>query len=110
MGGIPVWQDIWIFHSWLVIYCALQWALVAFLVHSGTQVEASGALTGAVWINQNLAGLAGLQSLHTMRKIFQGDAIRDHGPQIQLSPLEQRGHLVPGLVHAAAVDALNGDA
>jgi len=31
---IPVWQDIWIFYSWLVISSALQWAFVASLVQT----------------------------------------------------------------------------
>src|SRR5580704_12695284 len=30
--------------------------------------------------------------------------------QIEFTVLEKRGHLIPGLVHATAVDALDGDA
>ncbi len=45
-----------------------------------------------------------------LEKVFHGDAIGDHGMKVELAMLEQRGHLIPGLVHAAAVDALHGDA
>jgi hypothetical protein len=29
---IPVWQDVWIFNSWLVVSSALEWAFIAFFV------------------------------------------------------------------------------
>jgi len=34
---IPVWQDVWIFYSWLVVSSALQWALVGFLVQTAVK-------------------------------------------------------------------------
>ncbi len=36
------------------------------------------------------------------------ESMRNDGPDIQAG-LQQDGHLVPGLVHLAAVDALNGE-
>src|SRR5450631_1544455 len=64
----------------------------------------------AVGIDENLTGFAGFQALHGFREIFHRDAVGYHGMQVEVVALEQRGHLVPGLVHAAAVDTLNGDA
>jgi hypothetical protein len=31
---VPVWQDFWIFNSWLVLSSAVEWALAAFVVQS----------------------------------------------------------------------------
>src|SRR5271157_3442651 len=64
----------------------------------------------SVWIHQYLAGFARFQAGHGFGKIFHRDAVGDYGVKIEASALEQGGHLVPGLVHAAAVDALNGEA
>src|SRR5579864_5472845 len=63
----------------------------------------------AVRVHQNLARLPRLQPLHALGEIFHCDAIRDHRVQVELAGFQQRGHLVPGLIHAAAVDALDGD-
>src|ERR1039457_864469 len=63
-----------------------------------------------VGIHQDLAGFAGFQELHAGCKILHCYAIGDDGMQVELVGLEQRGHLIPGLVHAAAVDALHGRA
>src|ERR1019366_3013917 len=38
------------------------------------------------------------------------NTVGDHGMQVKLVGLEQCGHLIPGLVHAASVDALHGRA
>src|SRR5579863_1345257 len=61
----------------------------------------------AVGIHQNLACLSGLQALHGLAEIFHRDSIGDHRMQVQFAALQQRGHLIPGLVHAASVDALD---
>ena len=29
---IPLWQDVWIFNSWLVLTSAIEWALVGFVI------------------------------------------------------------------------------
>jgi hypothetical protein len=29
---MPVWQDFWVFNSWLVLTSAVEWALVVFVV------------------------------------------------------------------------------
>jgi len=29
---IPLWQDVWIFNSWLVVTSGIEWALVAFVI------------------------------------------------------------------------------
>src|SRR5205823_2565875 len=63
---------------------------------------------GAVGIEQDLAGLASLQPLHAFAEVFHRNAISNHRMQIELARSEQRGHLIPGLVHQAAIDALNG--
>src|SRR5437762_13152341 len=60
-----------------------------------------------VWVDQNFAGLAGLQALHCRRKIFHCDAVGDCRAEVQLSGLEQCRHLISGLVHATAVDSLD---
>src|SRR5208337_1029969 len=68
------------------------------------------ALFHPVWIHQYLAGFTGFQAGHGFGKIFHRDAVGDYGVKIEASALEQGGHLVPRLVHAAAIDALNGQA
>src|SRR5271170_6902100 len=64
----------------------------------------------SVWVNQYLAGFARFQSGHGFRKILHRDAVGNHRMKIEASALQQSGHLIPGLVHAAPIDALNGDA
>src|SRR5690349_16924459 len=64
----------------------------------------------AVGIDKDLAGGAGLEALHPFGEILHGDPIGDDRVQVELSGLEKRSHLVPGLVHAAAIDALHGGA
>ena len=29
---IPLWQDVWIFNSWLVLTSGIEWALIGFVV------------------------------------------------------------------------------
>src|SRR5208283_6216573 len=41
-------------------------------------------------------------------KVLHRNAVGDHWTEVELVGLKQRGHLIPGLVHAAAVDALHG--
>src|ERR1700691_2075015 len=70
--------------------------------------EAQGVLLRPVWINEYLAGLARLEASHRSGEIFHRDAICDHGVKIEFAGFEQCRHLKPRLIHAAAVDALNG--
>jgi hypothetical protein len=70
----------------------------------------SAGLSYAVGVDKDLAGFAGLEALHGFAEIFHGDAVGDDGMKIQLAAFEQRRHLIPGLIHAASVDALDGDA
>src|SRR5580704_13210574 len=63
----------------------------------------------SVGIHQYLAGLARFQPGHGLGKILHRYSIRNHRMQIEPSTLQQSRHLIPGLVHAASVDALNGD-
>src|SRR5439155_24002814 len=51
-----------------------------------------------------------LQPLHAAVEVAHGDAVGDHRVELELAVLEQRLHLVPGLVHQAAIDALHGSA
>src|SRR5208282_2922465 len=67
-------------------------------------------LLGSIWINQDFTRLSRLQPLHRLRKILHCNAVRNYRMQIELAILEQRSHLIPGLVHAAAINALNRDA
>src|SRR5271154_5830734 len=67
-------------------------------------------LLHAVRIYQYLTGFASLQPLHGLRKILHRNAVGDHGMQVELAGLEQCGHLIPRLIHAASVDALHRDA
>src|SRR5205814_4420443 len=62
-----------------------------------------------VRVNQYFAGLARLQAFHTFREVLHCDSIGYHGMQFELACLEQRSHLIPGLIHAAPIDALNRD-
>src|SRR5260370_31344710 len=64
----------------------------------------------SIGIHQYLAGLARLEPLHASGKLLHCDAVRDHRMQIEFAALEQSGHLVPSLIHAASVDALHRDA
>src|SRR5580704_1838856 len=68
------------------------------------------ALLRAIRIHQYLASLSRFQPFHRFREVFHGDAVGNYRVQVELAGLEQGGHLVPGLVHAAAVDALDGEA
>src|SRR5437899_9586671 len=61
----------------------------------------------SVGIQQYLARLAGLQTLHALAEILQRHTIGDYRREVKLAGLEQRLHLVPGLIHQAAVDALH---
>src|SRR6266851_6710256 len=61
-----------------------------------------------IGIHQYLAGLARLEPFHAAGKILHCDAVGDHRMQIEFAALEQSGHLVPSLIHAASVDALHG--
>src|SRR5439155_24909113 len=70
----------------------------------------SVSLLYPVRVHENLAGFSCFQALHAFGEIFHRDAVGDHGMKIELAGFEERGHLIPGLVHAAAVDALNRDA
>src|SRR5450631_379214 len=63
-----------------------------------------------VWIHQDLAGFTCFQAGHGFGKIFHRNTVGDHGVKIETPAFEQGSHLVPGLVHAAAVDTLNGEA
>ena len=67
-------------------------------------------LSCTVRVYQNLARLPRFQSLHRIREIFHRDPIGDCGVKIELARFEQRGHLIPGVVHSPAVNALHGDA
>src|SRR6202042_248170 len=58
----------------------------------------------------DFAGLSRLQAFHSRRKILHRDAVCNHRVQIELAVLKQRCHLIPGLIHAPAVDSLDGDA
>src|SRR5712691_9025892 len=64
----------------------------------------------AVGVQQYFTGFARFQALHGFGEVFHGDAVGDHGMQIEFAGFEQSGHLVPGLIHAASVDALHRDA
>src|SRR5664280_1436269 len=81
---------------------------IQILTSQAQSVPPCWLLFRPVGIYQDLAGLAGLEQFHARREVLHCYAIRDHGMQVELVGLEQRGHLVPGLVHAAAVDALHG--
>src|SRR6266478_4016319 len=77
-----------------------------------TKKTPSGVLRSpcSVGIDQNLSGFPSLHTRNGLRKIFHRDAVGDDRMQVELAALEQRGHLIPGLIHAASVDALDGDA
>src|ERR1051326_5134921 len=64
----------------------------------------------SVRIQQYLAGLAGLQSVHAFAEVSHRHAVSNDRRKIQFAGLEQRIHLVPGLVHEPAIDALHGSA
>src|SRR5260370_28628390 len=64
----------------------------------------------SIGIHQYFTGFAGFQPLHGFRKVLHRDAVGYYGVQVELACLQQRRHLVPGLVHASSVDALNRDA
>src|ERR1700686_1078041 len=72
--------------------------------------EAGSRSAYAVGIHENLAGLASFQPLHGLLEIFHRNPIGDYGMQIEFPALEQRRHLIPGLVHAASVNALHRNA
>src|SRR5579859_6012009 len=77
---------------------------------SFASLRMTSPLPYAVRVHQNLAGLSGLQALHRLAEVLHRDAIGDHGMQVELAALEQRRHLIPGLIHAASIDALHRDA
>src|ERR1035441_6100749 len=83
---------------------------IQILTSQAQSVPPCWLLLCPVGIHQDLAGLAGFQQFHAAREILHCYAIGNDGMQVELVGLEQRGHLVPGLVHAAAVDALHGRA
>src|SRR2546430_3764557 len=63
-----------------------------------------------VRIQQYLARLACLQALHPLAEVLQRHTIGDYRRQVEFAGPEQRLHLVPGLVHQAAIDALHDSA
>src|SRR4029077_5744811 len=65
------------------------------------------SLLQSIRVQQNLARLAGLQPRHALGEILERDAVSDRGRKVQLPTLQQRLHLVPRLVHPAAVDSLH---
>src|SRR5581483_9104180 len=74
------------------------------------QICSSNSLVGAVWVKQNFAGLPCLQPFHSLGKIFHRDSVGNDRMKVKLSGFEQGSHLIPGLVHAATINALDGDA
>jgi DNA-binding CsgD family transcriptional regulator len=68
------------------------------------------SLLCTIRINQNFARFPRLQAFHSLRKIPHRDAVGDDRMQVELAVFEQSRHLIPGLVHAAAINALDGDA
>src|SRR5260370_41365501 len=64
----------------------------------------------SIGIHQYFTGFAGFQPLHGFGKVLHWNTVGDHRMQVELACLQQRRHLVPGLVHASSVDALNRDA
>ena len=47
-----------------------------------------GPLVRAVWIEQDLAGFAGLQPLHALAEVLHRQPIGDHGMQVEFARLE----------------------
>src|SRR4051794_21895526 len=59
-------------------------------------------------VQHYFAGLAGAHGRESLFEISVAVTMRDHGRDVQTG-MDQHRHLVPGLIHLAAVDALDGD-
>src|SRR5574340_74207 len=57
-------------------------------------------------VQDHLAGLARAHHLKSLLEFGERKMMRNHGPDVEAA-LQHDGHLIPGLVHFAAVDALN---
>src|SRR5690606_28662643 len=79
---------------------ACSWSLTPYIVISSAPVH------------DDLADLAGAGGLEGILPLLGGEAMGDDRADAvaqHLGGLQHRGHLVPGLVHLPAVDALEGD-
>src|SRR5271154_7512989 len=66
----------------------------------------SGEGTSRRPIQHDLAGLAGAHGLEALLKVARGQPMRDHLADVEAA-LQHRDHLVPGLEHLAAINALD---
>ena len=61
-------------------------------------------------LQNHLAGLAVLDDLDRLGDRLEREAVGDDRPGIELTAAKEAAHLVPGLVHLAAGDAVEGEA
>jgi hypothetical protein len=75
---IPVWQDVWIFNSWLVVSSALEWAFIAFFVEFairriflrfGWGMTSDGANAWKV-SGENISGVHGIRRTPVLQTAF----------------------------------------
>src|ERR1051325_47972 len=59
-------------------------------------------------VEDDFAGVAGAHDVEAFLKVPAGEAMGDNGADVEAG-LEHDSHFVPGFVHFAAVDALDGE-
>src|SRR5262249_19549251 len=78
-----------------------------YISRNRTEHRWNSSARQAVRVKENLAGVAALQHGEGAFEFFERFALAEDGLEVQAAGFEERGHLDPGLIHAAAVDAVD---
>ena len=63
--------------------------------------------SSAAYLQKDFAGFAGLQQVHGVVELLERQPVRDHGRKVEVAVAQERFGLKPGLVHLAAIDAVD---
>src|SRR5690348_2974740 len=74
------------------------------------EAAAAGLFREAVGVEEDFAGLAGSEELEGVGETVEREAFVEERLEIETVGFEERGHLLPGLEHFAAVNSLHDGA